>query len=452
MTMDGFPRAVLYDRDNSAREAGVGVKTVRQLMTSEVITLRPDATVAAAMQAMLTHRIAGIPIVDGRRVVGIITARDLLGQALYRLVGDIMTTGLATIGPDEPITAAYDLMDRRAVGRLPVVENGRLAGIVTRLDILHEIGKLTDPLTGLPWPGTLRQHAAELVGRGAEVVILFIDLDRFRLVNKRFGHVVGDRLITAAAEFLGRATDTTRDLLCRYGGDEFAIVTTRNAEEAETLAETILDGIGRLTVAEPEGFPLTAHIGVAGGRRTGERTDAHPQSTVDDLITMASRASSAAKSLERPILHAHQMAAMEALEQALPEEESRLRLVAISLTVEANRARAAVELAIEDRRYKGLAEGSPIGHGPLRVLAQAAVNALGQLLPPGFGAEVEEVSYTSFPWGAAVNVALVMATPTGEEFLLGSVPYVRNDSGAVVRAALKAANRRLGRLLVSMPA
>jgi diguanylate cyclase (GGDEF)-like protein len=160
-------------------------------------------------------------------------------------------------------------METRQVGRLPAVEDGRLVGIIARLDILHELGKLTDPLTGLPWPGTLRQHAATLLQQGAEIVVFFIDIDRFRLVNKRFGHVVGDRLITAVADFLARTTDGARDLLCRYGGDEFAIVTTRSPEEGEGLADEILLGIRRLTFPELEGVTLTASIGLAGGRRMG---------------------------------------------------------------------------------------------------------------------------------------------------------------------------------------
>jgi len=423
------------------------VKTVRQLMTTEMITLPREASVAAAMQAMLKHRVAAIPIVEGQRVLGIITTRDLLGQALYRLVGDVMISGVATIGPEEPVTAAYEMMETRDVAQLPVVEQGRLLGLVTRLDVLHELGKLTDPLTGLPWPGTLRQRAAELVAAGREIVIIFVDLDRFRLVNKRFGHVVGDRLITAVAEVLQQVTDSAQDLLCRYGGDEFAVVTTRSAEEAEALAEDLLAGIRRLSLPELEGFTLAASIGLAGGRRSTER-EVHPGATVDDLITRASRASTAAKTLERPILHAHEMEAMQVLQQAVGEEESRLRLGPLTLTVEADRASATVEFEHEGRRYTGVAAGSPIGHGPLRALAQAAVNALAQLLPPGWGAEVEEIAYNALPLGVAVSVALVLASPTGEEFLMGTVPYPRGDSGAVVRAVLKAANRRLGRLLV----
>src|SRR3990172_3747288 len=174
-----------------------------------------------------------------------------------------LPAGPPPAGREEPITTAYQIMEARDVNQLPVIEHGRLIGLVTRLDILHELGKLTDPLTGLPRPGKIRQRAAELLQQGQEIVILFIDLDRFRLVNKRFGHVVGDRLITAVAAHLLHATDTAQDLLCRYGGDEFAIVTTRGAEQAEALAETILAGIRRLTLPELEGFTLTASIRLA---------------------------------------------------------------------------------------------------------------------------------------------------------------------------------------------
>ncbi len=416
-------------------------------MTSDVVTLGRESSVAAAMQAMLTHGITGIPVVEGRRVVGIVTARDLLGQALYRLVGDIMTGEVATIAPEALITDAYQLMEARNVARLPVVDDGALVGLVSRPEILRELGKLTDPLTGLPWAGTLRHHAATLLTEGMEIVVLFVDLDRFRLVNKQFGHVAGDRLIVDAARVLSRLIDPGRDLLCRYGGDEFAVVTTRSLSEAEALAETMLTGLRGLRVTEPDGFVLGASIGLAGGRRLEER-EAHPEATVDDLITMASRASTAAKTLERSILQAHQMEAMEALTRALPDEETRLRLAGVRLTVEGERSSAAVELEHEGRRYTGTAEGSSIGHGPVRVLARAAVSAVAQLLPPGWDAEVEEIAYTSFPLGDAVSVALALATPAGEELLMGTVPYAHTDASAVVRATLKAANRRLGRLLV----
>ncbi len=426
------------------------MKTVAQLMLKAGVTLPPDAIVATAIQTMLKHHVGEILVVDREKVVGILTARDLLGQGLYRVLRDVMTTDLATVAPDTPITAAYSLLDRRMVGRLPVVENGRLVGIITRSAILHELGRLTDPLTELPWPGMLREQAANLLRSGEEIVVMFIDLDRFRQVNKRLGHVVGDRVIVAVAEALQRLTDHRRDMLCRYGGDEFAIVTTRRAEDAEALAESILNSVNNLMWPDMENLTLTASVGLAGGKRAGERADAYPTATVDDLITLASRASSAAKQQERRVLHAHEMVAMETLEHVPLEEETRVRLGRVAMTIQEDRVTGVVELTHEGRIYRGEAEGPSIDHGVLRVLAQAALNALVQLLPPASDVVVKGIGYTSLPPGDAVSIAIAMRTPGGDETLLGIAPYVRYRPDAVVRAALRAVNRRLS-VLVGKP-
>lgn len=417
-------------------------------MSKTVVTLPPDAIVAVAIQIMLKHRVGEILVVDNRgRVVGIVTARDLLGQGPYRVLEDFMTRDVAMVSPDAPITVAYGLIERRAVGRLPVVEDNRLVGIVSRLDILHELGRLTDPLTGLPWPGLLRQQAADLLRRGEEIVFIFIDLDRFRQVNKRLGHVAGDRVIVAVADALQRLMDPGRDLLCRYGGDEFAIVTTRRAEDADALAATILQRITRLALPEVQGLSLTAAIGLAGGKRETERTDAYPSATVDDLITLGSRASSVAKQFDRRILHAHEIQALEAMDHEVPEEESRLRLGRVTLTIHESRVVASVEVDHEGRHYRGEAEGPPIDDGVLRVLAQATVRVLGQLLPPPAEAVLKGIGYLAFPPGDAVSVAITLRTALGDETLMGIAPYVRSSPDAVVRAALRAVNRRLSVLL-----
>lgn len=419
------------------------MKTVAQLMSKAVVTLPPDAIVAVAIQTMLKHHVGEILVVDRGQVVGIVTARDLLGQGHYRVLEDFMIRDVATIWADAPITVAYGLIERRGVGRLPVIEDKRLVGIITRSEILHELGRLTDPLTGLPWPGLLRQQAADLLRAGAEIVVIFIDLDRFRQVNRRLGHVAGDRVIVAVADALQGLTDPTHDLLCRYGGDEFAIVTTRRAEDAEALAEAIVQTITALTLPEMQGLSITAAIGLAGGKRGAERTDAYPSATVDDLITLGSRASSAAKQLNRRILHAHEIQALEALDRGLLEEETRLRLARVAVTMQEDRVSASVELDYDGRPYRGEAEGPSSENGVLRVLAQAAVQALAQLLPPSANAAVKGIGYTSLPPGDAVSIAILLRTPFGNETLMGIAPSVRYRPDAVVRAILRAVNRRL---------
>lgn len=416
------------------------MKTVAQLAMSVPVTLPPDTVVSNAIEVMRRYRSGEIVIVEQRRVVGIVTARDLLGQTHYRTLGQIMIRNVATISPEAPITDAYKVIEEHGVDRLPVVGEQGLVGVITRSDILHELGQLTDPLTGLPWAGLLRQQAAELLRAGEEIVIIFIDLNRFRQVNKRLGHVIGDQVIVAVANALQRITNPSVDLLCRYGGDEFAIVTTRSADKAESVAQDIAKAIDALALPEMQGMSVTAAIGLAGGKRTTERTDAYPTATVDDLITLGSRASSAAKQLGRQILHAHEMNTIEAIERG--GVEPRLRLTRTATMVQNDRIAAAVELEYHGRSYRGEAEGAAINDGVLHLLALAAVQALRRILP-STEITVRGIGYVPLPPGDAVSVALSMRTSAGQETLVGIAPSVRQRPDAVVRAALQALNRRL---------
>src|SRR3970040_2062302 len=127
-------------------------------------------------------------------------------------------------------------MEGRRVSQLPVVDNGSVVGLVTTEALLRALDRPLDPLTELPWAITLRERAVEFLKAGRESAIIFLDLDNFGQVNKQLGHVVGDNVIKAIARALLGITDSSFDLLCRYAGDEFAILTTRRRDQAEALA------------------------------------------------------------------------------------------------------------------------------------------------------------------------------------------------------------------------
>src|SRR5205823_3788169 len=103
-----------------------------------------------------------------------------------------------------------------------------------------------------------------------------------------------DRLLKAVAATLKATVDPEQETLCRYGGDEFAIATTRTQEEAWRLAERIRERIQQID-SRLDGVQVAASIGVAGGKRGAPRPEAHPSATLDDLINLASRASTQAK-------------------------------------------------------------------------------------------------------------------------------------------------------------
>jgi tRNA nucleotidyltransferase (CCA-adding enzyme) len=110
-------------------------------MSSPVRTVRPETTIAAAHRLLLRYGHSGL-VVESGQVVGIISRRDI-EIALHHGFGDApvaghMATDLKTIAPDTPISEIEALLVTYDIGRLPVMEQGKLVGIVTRTDVLRQ--------------------------------------------------------------------------------------------------------------------------------------------------------------------------------------------------------------------------------------------------------------------------------------------------------------------------
>jgi CBS domain-containing protein len=148
------------------------------LMTSFVVTVRPDATIEYAAQLMLQYHISGLPVTDSDgAVLGIVTESDLLRRAETgtekrhtrcvsfltgpgrlaqeyvhthgRRVGEVMTERIYTVTPQTSLADLVALMETRHVKRVPVVEQGRLVGIVSRADVMAAlVGLLSDQPAG----------------------------------------------------------------------------------------------------------------------------------------------------------------------------------------------------------------------------------------------------------------------------------------------------------------
>lgn len=135
---------------------------VGDVMTREVVTVPPGASLKEAARLLVEHRISGLPVVDNQdHVLGVVSEADVLpkeaaGLPLRRplawltgqlevdrskleahLVGEAMTAPALTIEPNRPVGAAAKLMVEKGVNRLPVVEDGKLVGIVTRADLVR---------------------------------------------------------------------------------------------------------------------------------------------------------------------------------------------------------------------------------------------------------------------------------------------------------------------------
>lgn len=147
--------------------------TVAEIMEPEPVTVSPDDTVETLLRVLRQHELPGVPVVnEGGRCVGIVTEADLvmvdeeedlrlplhidlfgaqifLGpvrrfedrfkKAIASTVADMMTPNPITVDVDTEVAEAARIIAERRHNRLPVVEHGRLVGVVTRLDVLEAL-------------------------------------------------------------------------------------------------------------------------------------------------------------------------------------------------------------------------------------------------------------------------------------------------------------------------
>lgn len=269
------------------------MKTIGELPLLPV-WISPSHLVSSAKILLVGHRLRSLGVIEGGQLVGTIGFEELLGAADPEEVGTFVRAVETTVSPSEPVRAVADIMAHSQLDYVPVVEQGRFLGMVTATMLLKELGRSWDPLTGLSWSDGLRDWGIQQLKDGREITILFVDLDDFGLYNKRYGHIIGDRVLVKVAQYLRGAVDETRDVLVRYGGDEFAIGTIRTLRETEELLAVLERGIQGTLVAETD-QPITFSAGIFGGRRTKERDNVHYSATLDSLINVASKAAQSAK-------------------------------------------------------------------------------------------------------------------------------------------------------------
>ena len=117
-------------------------KSVRDAMTENPRSIGASASVVEAARLMRDEHIGSLPITDDEELVGMITDRDITTRVVAEAadpkrtsVGDVVSRDLISVEPDEDLEEAVQLMASHQVRRLPVVENGRLVGIVAQADV-----------------------------------------------------------------------------------------------------------------------------------------------------------------------------------------------------------------------------------------------------------------------------------------------------------------------------
>ncbi|EGJ51877.1 DUF190 domain-containing protein [Desulfocurvibacter africanus] len=219
---------------------------VRDVMTSEVLSVGPDAPLSSVLALLLSRKIKALPVVQGRKILGIITGGDLLMRAGMGLrlslqhdlpkdalaeqarkldsqgkrACDIMTSPVQTINIMAKVPEAARTMASKQLKRLPVVDDhGDLAGIISRVDVLKTVAHVAAGLGPLPdlLPPCLRCTVADIIFRDVPVTGPERPLGEVldMIVSTPLRRVV---VVDEQRRVLGIVLD--RDLVSRFGREE----------------------------------------------------------------------------------------------------------------------------------------------------------------------------------------------------------------------------------------
>jgi len=124
---------------------GSRILTAQSVMRTDLVTVQHDTPVKDAVAQLRHHRISGLPVVDAEgRLVGIVTEKDVM-RLLYEeagslhTVGDLMTPNVRAFHPDDPLGAVCDCLMANHFRRVPIVQDGKLVGLISRADLMDTI-------------------------------------------------------------------------------------------------------------------------------------------------------------------------------------------------------------------------------------------------------------------------------------------------------------------------
>jgi CBS domain-containing protein len=118
----------------------------KDIMSSPVISVRPDATIDEVLRLLLQHRVSGLPVLDEeQRLVGMVSELDLLRLLYNRMhlgtsrITDFQTNTVVTVGEDDSVIDIAEIFLSQPIRRVPVMHEDRVVGIISRRDVIRYI-------------------------------------------------------------------------------------------------------------------------------------------------------------------------------------------------------------------------------------------------------------------------------------------------------------------------
>ncbi|MEW6471799.1 MAG: EAL domain-containing protein [Actinomycetota bacterium] len=258
--VDAAPDSPVVYRETVLRPPGRRHRITSSEPFSDIEAALYAGPVADPEQVVLATRPLPVPgrtvnqiveVGDNRWLLVVAANRSLVGTMAAREPWLLLGRGLVVT---VLVTALVEVLQRRR-------------RYTQTLELAHQA--LHDALTGLPNRLLVAQRLDQALERsargGAAVSVLFVDLDRFKLINDSRGHAAGDELLVTVAERLRRVV-RAEDVVARFGGDEFVIVVCEDdaeALEASSMAERILEVLRQPVLVEGQEVFLSASVGIA---------------------------------------------------------------------------------------------------------------------------------------------------------------------------------------------
>lgn len=268
--------------------------TARVRATNNRFDNRPELLETQLARLVLARAATAAGAYEGARVLLELSIRDAqsggrdtwLAMALEALADvDVAQNG------DTPAAGIWKAVARGALARLWAEREGRFSALQDRDHIRRltaetdRMGRvaLQDPLTGL---GNRRLLVSSLESAKRPLSVIFIDVDDFKSINDLHSHAVGDEVLRRIGQIL-RAQCRGEDVIVRYGGDEFIILTSSDEDRAHTVAERVHQAIRSAGWREVSpGLRVTVSVGV--GQPDGG--DESPLVAADIALLSAKRA------------------------------------------------------------------------------------------------------------------------------------------------------------------
>ncbi|MHC6180595.1 diguanylate cyclase [Clostridium sp. JNZ X4-2] len=271
------------------------IQNILSMMNKNFVKVDMFSGVNSIQRHFYENNIKCFVVYEFNELVGVVTEKELITAHPNRIIADVMSDKYAYANENTYLWEVMDIFNlNKDLEVVLVKEKNIVVGFVTKTVLKIELGRHVDLLTGLYKNDYIFYNAYKFIKKGKQVSIIFIDLDNFGFINKKYGHVNGDKILKLVASILKENITSDDICLCRYAGDEFAILTSYCLNESEVFAKKLIKLIRKYNF--PDEILVSVSIGMTEYKVDDFNDENDIFDSINKLVNNASLASTKAKS------------------------------------------------------------------------------------------------------------------------------------------------------------